>query len=74
MKAGTKLFPQLERGQLWKTNEGYIHIWHIGKRLVDYRMMKQLGQKAVKTHTTAIETLNEYLKRQEAVLTVASRA
>jgi hypothetical protein len=37
MKAGTKLFPQLERGQLWKTNEGYIHIWHIGKRLIDYK-------------------------------------
>jgi hypothetical protein len=74
MKTGAKLFPPLEQGQLWKTTEGYIHIWHIGKRLIDYKMMKQLGQKAVKTQTTAIETLNEYLKNQKAVLTVASPA
>ena len=72
MKTGTKLFPQLEQGQLWKTNSGYVQIWHIGKRLIDYKMMKQLGRKAVKTQTTAIETLNEYLKSQKAVLANAS--
>ena len=74
MKKSKKPLPPFENGQLWKTDTGYIQIWHIGKRPIDYKMMKQLGQKAVKTHTTAIETLNEYLKRQEAVLTVASRA
>ena len=74
MKVGTKPFPQLEQGQLWKTNSGYVQIWHIGKRLMEYRMMKKLGQKAVRTQTTAIETMNEYLKRQGAVLTAASRA
>ena len=74
MKTGRKPFPQLEQGQLWKTTEGYIHIWHIGKRLIDYKMMRQIGQKAVRTQTTAIETLHAYLKNQEAVLTVASPA
>jgi hypothetical protein len=74
MKVGTKPFPQLEQGQLWKTNGGYVQIWHIGKRLIDYQMMKQLGQKAVKTQTTGVETLNKYLKSQNAILTVASRA
>jgi hypothetical protein len=74
MKTGTKPFPQLEQGQLWKTNSGYVQIWHIGKRLTDYRMMKKLGQKAARTQTTAIETMNEYLKAQKAVLTLASRA
>ena len=49
MKVGTKPFPQLEQGQLWKTNGGYVQIWHIGKRLIDYKMMKQPGQRAVRT-------------------------
>ena len=58
----------LENGQLWKTDAGYIHIWRIGKRLVDYKMMKQLGRKGVRTHATGIDTLQEYLKCQKAVL------
>jgi hypothetical protein len=74
MKTATNLLPPLEPGQLWKTHEGYIQIWHIGKRLIDYKMMKELGKKAVKTQTTAIETLNEYLKAHKAVLTSAVRA
>ena len=74
MKTGTKLFPQLENGQLWKTDTGYIHIWHVGKRLVDYKMMKQPGRKAVRTHATGIDTLQEYLKTQKAVLVNTSAA
>ena len=74
MKSATKPFPQLEQGQLWKTNSGYVKIWHIGKRLVDYKMMKQLGRKAVRTHATGIDTLQEYLKCQKAVLVNASSA
>jgi hypothetical protein len=74
-QASTSLRPNyLALQQLWKTNNGYVQIWHIGKRLIDYKTMKQLGQKAVKTQTTAIETLKEYLNCQKAVLTVASRA
>jgi hypothetical protein len=46
MKTGKRPLPQLEQGQLWKTNGGYVQIWHIGKRLIDYRMMKQLGQES----------------------------
>ena len=46
----------------------------IGKRLIEYKMMKQLGQKAVRTQTTAIDTLKQYLKKHRAVLTVASPA
>jgi len=45
-------FPPLEKGQLWKTDTGYIQIWHIGKRLIDYKMMKQPGQKAVRAQGT----------------------
>ena len=74
MKAGTTFLPQLEQGQLWKIHDRYIQIWHIGKRLIDYKILKRLGQKAVRTQTTAIETLNEYLKFHSAVLVKASPA
>jgi hypothetical protein len=74
MTTGTKPLPALVKGQLWKTDNVYIQVWHIGKRLIDYKMMKQLRQKAVRTQTTAIETLKEYLTFHSAVLVNASRA
>jgi len=74
MKKSNKPLPQLEKGQLWKTANGYIQIWHIGKRLIDYKMMKQPGKKAVQTQSTGIHTLEEYLQNQKAVLTIASPA
>jgi hypothetical protein len=74
MNKSKQPLPQLEKGQLWKTNTGYIQIRHIGKRLIDYKMMKQPGQKAVRTQGTRIDTLKEYLKTQKAVLANASPA
>ena len=74
MKTGTKTLSGLEHGQLWKTEKGYIRIWDIGKRLIEYKMMREPGMKAVKTQTTAIETLTEYLKVHKAVLIGASSA
>ena len=41
MKKRTKPLPPLTKGQLWKTDTGYIQIWNVGKRLIDYKMMKQ---------------------------------
>jgi hypothetical protein len=64
----------LEEGQLWKTHNGYIQIWRIGKRLIDYKMMTQPGKEAVRTQATSIDTLNEYLKFHSAVLVNASPA
>ena len=55
-------------------NTGYIQIWDIGKRLIDYKMMKEPGKKGVRTQATSIHTLEEYLKTQMAVLAVASPA
>ena len=74
MKKSKKPLPQLEKGQLWKTHTGYIQISHIGKRLIDYKMMKQPGRRAVWTHSTGIHTLEEYLQTQKAVLTIAAPA
>ncbi len=61
MKKRTKPLQPLTKGQLWKTDTGYIQIWHIGKRLIDYKMKKEPGQRAVRTQGTGIDTLAEYL-------------
>jgi hypothetical protein len=68
MKNSNKPLPPLEKGQLWKTDTGYIQIRDIGKRLIDYKMLKELGKKAVRTQATSIDTMEEYLKTQKAVL------
>jgi hypothetical protein len=74
MKNNKKPLAPLEKGQLWKTDGGYIQIWDIGKRLIDYKMMKEPGKRGVRTQATSIDTLKEYLKTQKAVLTSASPA
>jgi hypothetical protein len=74
MKKSEKPSPPLAKGQLWKTDTGYVQIWHIGKRLIDYKMMKEPGKKAVRTQATSIDTLEEYLKSRKAVLASASPA
>jgi hypothetical protein len=68
MKKRTKPLPPLTKGQLWKTDTSYILIWHVGKRLIDYKMMREPCQRAVRTQGTGIETLKEYLKTQKAML------
>jgi hypothetical protein len=62
-----KALPALARGQLWKTENAYIQIVDLGKRLIDYRMMRQLGQSR-RTQTSTIETMEHYLKTNEACL------
>jgi len=68
MKSNTKKsLPALASGQLWKTENAYIQIVDLGKRLIDYRMMRQLGQSR-RTQTSSIETMENYLKTNEARL------
>ena len=74
MKKSKIPLPPLAKGQFWKTDTGYIQIWSIGKRLIDYKMMKEPGKKAVRTQATSIDTLEGYLKSQKAVLVNASPA
>ena len=47
----------LAKGQIWKTENAYIQIVELGKRLIQYKMMKQQGQKAVKTQMAGIDSL-----------------
>jgi len=62
-----KSWPALANGQVWKTENAYIQIVELGKRLIDYRMMRQLGQSR-RTQTSSIETMENYLKTNEARL------
>jgi hypothetical protein len=58
----------LAKGQLWQTEKSYVQIVELGKRLIHYKMPRELGQRAVKTHTVGIETLESYLKTHRARL------
>ena len=62
-----KALPALANGQVWKTENAYIQIVELGKRLIDYRMMRQLGQSR-RTQTSSIETMENYLRNNEARL------
>jgi hypothetical protein len=62
-----KSWPALANGQLWKTENAYIQIVELGKRLIDYRMMRELGQTR-RIQTSSIETMEKYLKAHEAQL------
>ena len=69
MKVKRKAVVQpLAKGQLWKTNGSYILIVELGKRLIQYKMLKQEGQRAVRTQMTGIDTLEAYLKDNSAQL------
>jgi hypothetical protein len=57
---------RLEKGQLWKLENGYLYIVEPGKRLVHYKLLRQPNQKAVVTRLIGMEELLTYLKHNEA--------
>jgi hypothetical protein len=59
---------ELAKGQVWKTSDAYLQIMDRGKRLIEYKMMKELGKKAVRTQMSAIAAVEEYLKANQAEL------
>jgi len=58
----------LEKGQTWKLEDGYLHIAELGKRLVHYKILRQLNQHAVTTRLIGVVELLVYLKHNEAEL------
>jgi hypothetical protein len=60
--------PTLSKGQLWKTDQAYIHIVELGKTLLHYRMTRSLKQRGVITQMSAIGTMTDYLKSKAARL------
>ncbi len=59
---------ELAKGQVWRTGEAYLQIVDRGKRLISYKMMKEQGQRAVRTQMSAIAEVEEYLKANDAEL------
>ncbi|HEV2211208.1 MAG TPA: hypothetical protein VG167_20790 [Verrucomicrobiae bacterium] len=58
----------LAKGQLWQIDDAYIQIVELGRRLIQYKMLRQQGQRAVRTQMTGIENLETYLKDNSARL------
>ena len=65
--AAKKSLPALANGQRWKTKDAYIEIVQLGKTLIDYKLLRELGQRR-RTQTTTFKTMEDYLKLNEARL------
>jgi len=67
-KATGKTFsPALAKGQRWKTKDAYVEIVQLGKTLIDYKLLRELGQRR-RTQTTTFKSMEDYLTTNEARL------
>ena len=64
---GKKFSPALAKGQRWKTKDAYIEIVQLGKTLIDYKLLRELGQTR-RTQITTFKSMEDYLKANEAQL------
>jgi hypothetical protein len=64
---GKKRSPALAKGQLWSTKDNHIRIMELGKRLVHYKMLRDLRQMR-RTQMSRIDTMEAYLKTNRAQL------
>lgn len=60
----------LQAGQLWKIEHGYIYIVELGKRLIQYKMLRYPNQRAVLTRLIGVEAFLNYLSQSEAQLVI----
>ena len=58
----------LATGQLWEVKAGYVQITHIGKTLAEYKLLKTIGQKAVRSQTGSLVSVEAWLKLNKAKL------
>ena len=58
----------LQPGQLWKIENGYVYIVELGKRLIQYKMLRYPNQRAVMTRLIGVEAFLNYLSQSEAQL------
>jgi len=56
----------LVKGQLWKMNDIHVEIMEVGKTLTHYRLYQ--NQKRVPISLGGIGTVQEYLKKNKAIL------
>jgi hypothetical protein len=64
----------LAKGQIWKTRAADIEILALGRRLIHYKVTRQLGQKEVSAQISGIEAMENYLKSNAARLAVGDLA
>ena len=58
----------LEEGQLWQLTSGFMRIGHVGKLLVQYKLMKVPERRAVPVRISSIQDVRNLLKEHRAVL------
>jgi hypothetical protein len=58
----------LAKGQVWKTRVADIEIIDLGRKLIRYRITKQLGHRRFSMQISGIEALENYLKANAARL------
>jgi len=58
----------LAKGQVWKTRAADIEILGLGRRLIHYKITKQLGGKQVSAQISGIEPMENYLRTNAARL------
>lgn len=64
----------LAKGQVWKTRAADIEILALGRRLIHYKITRQLGQKEVSAQISGIEAMENYLKSNAARLAAQDSA
>lgn len=60
----------LAKGQIWKTKDTHVQIVELGKVLVHYKMLKELGQMR-RTQMSRVESMEDYLRTHKATLVPA---
>ncbi len=58
----------LAAGQIWHTGVASIEILTLGKRLIHYRITKDLGRKWASAQISAIQAMVNYLRHNDAKL------
>ena len=64
----TKRLKNLEAGQLWQLEHGYVYIVERCKQLIQFKMLRHPNQNAAVTRRIGIEALLHYLQQSEAEL------
>ena len=64
--AGKSQLP-LAKGQIWKTTDVHVRIVELGKMLVHYKILRDLGQMR-RTQMSTIDSMEDYLKTNKARL------
>ena len=59
---------RLREGQVWATQAASIEIVALGKSLIHYRVMNQIGEKRVSAQISGIAPMEKYLQTNAARL------